>query len=79
VVIYGEKTLKEALREHGLTSRLGPEVKPGRILVQRGRDVGQMTVSTGWALIRLLDGQSTDECRRCDVYDARVLLADLDR
>jgi hypothetical protein len=78
-MIYGEKTLREALREHGLSSRPGPDIQPGRILVQRGRDVGQMTASTGWALVRLLDGQSTDDCRRCDVYDARVLLAGIDR
>ncbi len=74
---YGSTTLHDALQQRGLSSRKdnsGPQV-----LIQDGRDVGQMSASVGWCLIRLLDDAPTDDYRRCDVFLARRLLAGLDR
>lgn len=78
-MIYGNTPLATALRARGLYSRPGPDAKQGWVLVQKGRDVGQMTASVGWCLVRLLDGACLDDCRRCDVQVARQLLSQLDR
>ena len=73
-------TLHQALRARGLDSRKGDDGrKQGRILTQDGRDVGQMTASVGWCLVRLYDGDSTDDYPRHEVKTARRLLAGVDR
>jgi len=73
---YGEMSLREALWKRKLTSRPGGK---GRVLVQRGRVIGPMTASVGWALVRLIDGNPTTDCRRCDVYAAKVLMAEMEK
>lgn len=78
--MYGNTTLSDALRERGLSSRLdnaGP--LPGRVLTQKGRDVGRMPAGVGWCLVRLLDDEPTDDYSRSEVQLARRLLAGLDR
>jgi len=78
--MYGNTTLHDALRERGLGSRMdtaGP--LPGRVLTQKGRDVGRMPAGVGWCLVRLLDDKSTDEYPRSEVQLARRLVAGLDR
>lgn len=74
---YGNKPLHTALYEHGLSSKVGAEGH--RILVQSGREIGKMTASVGWCLIRLLDNQPTDTYPRFEVEAARQLLAGIDR
>jgi len=69
---YGNQTLTQALREHGLSVRSG-------VLFQVGRRIGPMTSIVGWALIHLLDDNSTENYPRCTVYEARKLLSQLDR
>jgi len=71
---YGSQTLSSALRERGLSSKPRPDNR-GRVLMQDTRDVGPMTVSVGWCLVRLLDKASINDCRRCDVQQAHKLLA----
>lgn len=77
--MYGSTILSKALRQRGLSSKPSHENKVGRILIQNGREVGPMTASVGWALVRLIDGTSLDDVPRCDVTAARKLYAGLDR
>ena len=79
-MITAATTLHDALRQFDLTSRAdnsGP--LPRRVLVQKGRDVGQMTAQTGWCFIRLMQGEPTDTYPRNVVTLARRLLAGVDR
>ena len=75
---YGSTTLHDALYRRGLASRKNEE-GTGRILTQKGRDVGVMTPSVGWCLIRLIDEAPLDDCQRGELREARQLFAGLDR
>ena len=63
--------LSNHLRRHGLVLRHGS-------LIQGTRVIGKMTAAVGWALVRILDDENTDDCRRCDVYNAQRLRAGID-